>query len=71
VNLDLLFYREIDRLVSELLDKMGDELAAGKAISHKDYRYRVGRMRGLVDAMTIVKEVHDRMTGAEDKSGSH
>jgi hypothetical protein len=67
MNLDLLLFREIDKYVGELQEKIASEIVIGKATSFDDYRFRVGRIRGLQDALKIAKEVQERLLDREKR----
>jgi hypothetical protein len=67
VNLDLVLYREIEKAINELQEKVAAELIQNKAVSFDDYKYRVGRIRGLHDAMKAAKEAQERILGVEKR----
>jgi len=68
VNLDLRLYQELEKGLAEELEKLAAELVAGKAQSFDDYRYRVGRLKGVQDALAIAQEAQSRVLGVERKS---
>ena len=68
MNLDLRLYQELEKGLAEELEKLAAELVAGKAQSFDDYRYRVGRLKGVQDALAIAQEAHSRVLGVERKS---
>ncbi len=67
MNLDLRLYQELEKSLSEMAEKLGAELITGKAQSFDDYRYRVGRLKGLQDALEVAQEVQKRVLGGERK----
>ena len=68
MNLDLRLYQELEIALSEMAEKLGAELITGKAQSFDDYRYRVGRLKGLQDALEVAQEAQKRVLGGERKS---
>ena len=68
MNLDLRLYQELEKSLSEMAEKLGAELITGKAQSFDDYRFRVGRLKGLQDALEVAQEVQKRVLGGERKS---
>jgi len=68
VNLDLRLYQELEIALSEMAEKLGAELITGKAQSFDDYRYRVGRLKGLQDALEVAQEAQKRVLGGERKN---
>lgn len=67
MNLDLRLYQELEKALSEMAEKLGAELITGKAQSFDDYRYRVGRLKGLQDALEVAQEVQKKVLGGERK----
>lgn len=67
MNLDLRLYQELEKSLSEELEKLAAELVGGRAQSFDDYRYRVGRMKGVQDALAIAQETQKRILGIERK----
>lgn len=67
MNLDLRLYQELEKDLSDELEKLAAELVGGKAQSFDDYRYRVGRMKGVQDALAIAQEAQKRILGVERK----
>lgn len=65
MNLDLLLFEETEKTLSDLREQFIAELAAGKAQSFDDYRYRVGRIKGLHDAYEALVEAQKRILGVE------
>ena len=68
MNLDLRLYQELEKALSEMAEKLGAELITGKAQSFDDYRFRVGRLKGLQDALEVAQEAQKRVLGGERKS---
>lgn len=67
MNLDLRLYQELEKALSDIAEKLGAELITGKAQSFDDYRFRVGRLKGLQDALEVAQEVQKRVLGGERK----
>ena len=67
MNLDLRLYQELEKSLSEIAEKLGAELITGKAQSFDDYRYRVGRLKGLQDALEVAQEAQKKVLGGERK----
>ena len=67
MNLDLLLYEELVKILADLHDQLILELGAGKAQSFDDYRYRVGRLKGISDALNAAHEAQKRVLGIERK----
>jgi hypothetical protein len=55
-----------DRISSEL-EKLAAELIAGKAVDWPDYKMRVGRLKGMQEALAFAKEVQKEVLGVERK----
>ena len=67
MNLDLQLYKYLEEDLGELLEKLAAELVAGRANDYADYRYRVGRIHGVKEALNLAKEANRRAIGLEDK----
>ncbi len=65
MNLDLQFYRELQNRLGERLEQCAAELINGKAVDFADYRHRVGRIRGMQDALAVAKETNAEVIGLE------
>ena len=68
MNLDLLLFKETEKILVGLRDQLQSELAAGKATSFDDYRFRVGRLKGLHDAYEALTEAQKSVLGIERKA---
>ena len=66
-SLDLRLYQEIEREIAERLEKLAAEVVAGKATDLPDYKHRVGRIRGLQDALAVAQEAQKRVLGIDRK----
>lgn len=66
MNLDLRLYQEIEKELGELLEKHAAELVTGRASDYSDYRFRVGQMKGLREALAIAQEANRRTIGLDD-----
>lgn len=67
MNLDLMLYEELLKILADLHEQLILELGAGKAQSFDDYRYRVGRLKGISDALNAAHEAQKRILGIERK----
>lgn len=68
MNLDLKLYQLIEREYGDLLEKLAAELINGRASDYSDYRYRVGRMHGVREALELAKEANRKAIGLEDQT---
>jgi hypothetical protein len=68
MNLDLLLYEELVKILADLHEQLILELGGGKAQSFDDYRYRVGRLKGISDALNAAKEAQRKVLGLDDKN---
>jgi len=67
MNLDLMLYEELVKILADLHEQLALELVAGKAQSFDDYRFRVGRLKGVSDALSAAQEANKRIIGIEGK----
>ena len=67
MNLDLMLYEELLKILADLHEQLILELGAGKAQSFDDYRYRVGRLKGIADALNAAQEAQKKVLGVERK----
>lgn len=67
MNLDLRLYQELETALAEMQQQLAAEIVSGKAQSFDDYRYRVGRLKGLQDALAAAHEAQQRVLGVERK----
>ena len=49
--------------IEEELEKLAAEIVQGKASDYADYRYRVGRLKGIADALAAADEAGKRLIG--------
>jgi hypothetical protein len=63
MNLDLRLYQELEKTLAELQEQLAAELVTGKANSYEDYRFRVGRLKGLADALHAAQEAQKKVLG--------
>ena len=61
MNLDLRLYQELEKSLAEMQEQLAAEIVSGKAQSFDDYRYRVGRLKGLQDALATANEVQKQI----------
>lgn len=67
MNLDLRLYQELEKSLAEMQEQLAAEIVSGKAQNFDDYRYRVGRLKGLQDALAVAHEAQQRVLGVERK----
>ena len=67
MNLDLILFQEIEKLIIERQHQLSTELVVGKAADFCDYRFRVGKLRGLQDALEMAKVANDKVIGIDRK----
>jgi len=67
VNLDLRLYQELQKILAELHEQLAAEIVSGKATSFDDYRYRVGRLKGVTDALHAAHEAQKRVLGLGER----
>jgi hypothetical protein len=67
LNLDLKLYQLIEKEIGEHLEKHASELIVGRPQTYDDYRYRVGVIKGLRDALAIAEEANRDAIGLNDK----
>lgn len=65
MNLDLRLFEETENALADLKEQFTAELVAGKAQGFDDYRYRIGRLKGLHDAYEALTEAQKRILGVE------
>lgn len=63
MNLDTRLYQELEKTLAELQEQLAAELVTGKANSFEDYRFRVGRLKGLADALHAAQEAQKKVLG--------
>jgi hypothetical protein len=63
MNLDTRLYQELEKALAELQEQLAAELVTGKANSFEDYRFRVGRLKGLADALHAAQEAQKKVLG--------
>ena len=67
MNLDLKLFQEIEKILTELQEQLAAELIQGRAQSFDDYRFRVGRMKGVSDALNAAHEANKRIIGVDNE----
>lgn len=67
MNLDLRLFQEIEKNLTELQEQLASEIVLGKAQSFDDYKYRIGRMKGIADALNAAREANKRIIGVNDE----
>lgn len=63
VTLDLLFYRKLIEKLQEEQERYVEVLKEGGAQTFEDYKYRIGYLKGISDAIAWATEVNDTLTG--------
>ena len=67
MNLDLQLYQLIEKEIGEHLEKHAAEIITGKPVDWSDFRYRVGVVKGLRDALAIAERANRVAIGLEEK----
>ena len=67
LNLDLQLFQELEKILGEQLEQQAAELVAGRASSFDDYKFRIGRIRGIQNALEAAREANRRTIGMEDR----
>lgn len=67
MNLDLKLYQEFEKIIGELLEKHAAELVTGRSTDWGDYKFRVGQLKGLREALAIAQEANRRTIGVDDR----
>jgi len=67
MNLDLELFQLIQNELGEHLERHAAELVMGRPVDWADYRYRVGIIKGLRDALSIAEQANRKAIGLEDK----
>lgn len=67
MNLDLRLFQLIEKEIGEHLEKHASELVNGRPVDWPDFRYRVGIIKGLRDALAIAEEANREAIGLNDK----
>ena len=66
-SLDLRLYQLLEEEYGQLLEKLAAELIAGRASDYSDYRYRVGRIHGIREALELAKAANRKAIGLDDE----
>ena len=67
MNLDLRLFQLIQKEYGDLLEKLAAELISGRAADYSDYRYRVGRLHGVREALEIAEDANRKAIGLDDR----
>ena len=67
MNLDLKLYQLIEQEIGEHLERHAAEVVTGKPIDWADYRYRIGILKGLRDALAVAERANRVAIGLEDE----
>jgi hypothetical protein len=62
-----MLYEELVKILADLHEQLILELGAGKAQSFDDYKFRVGRLKGIADALNAAQEAQKKVLGVERK----
>ena len=65
MNLDLRLFQLIEEDLGERLERHAAELVTGKALDWGDYKFRIGQLKGLREALAIAQEANRRAIGLE------
>jgi hypothetical protein len=68
MNLDLRLYQLMQEEIGNHHEKHAAEIITGRPTDWADYRYRVGILKGLRDALVIAEEANRRAIGLEEKT---
>jgi hypothetical protein len=66
MNLDLQLYQFIEKEIGEHLEKHAAELVTGRAVDYADYKFRIGQLKGLRDALAIAERANRRAIGLDE-----
>lgn len=66
MNLDLVLYQELERDISEEVEKLAASLLDGNVTDLSDYKFRVGKIRGFRDALKLAREAQARVLGIDE-----
>ena len=67
MNLDTWFFQLLEKELGELQEQLAAELVTGKASDWPDYKWRVGKLRGVRDALSVASEINKRVIGLDEK----
>lgn len=67
-SLDLYLYRRIQEKMEEERQSHISLLANGSAKTYDEYKYRVGYLKALSDAIIWAKEINDELIGINEKA---
>lgn len=67
MNLDLKLYQLIEQEFGDLLEKLASEIVSGRASDFSDYRYRVGRIHGIREALELAKNANRKAIGLDEE----
>jgi hypothetical protein len=66
-SLDLRFYQDFEKSIISELEKLSAEIISGKAIDYSDYKGRIGRIKGLEEALNLARETQREVLGIDRK----
>lgn len=66
-SLDLRLYQLIEQEFGDLLEKLASEIVSGRASDYSDYRYRVGRIHGIREALELAKNANRKAIGLDEE----
>jgi hypothetical protein len=67
MNLDTRFFQLLEKELGELQEQLAVELVTGKASDWPDYKWRVGKLKGVRDALSVASEINKRVIGLDEK----
>jgi hypothetical protein len=67
-SLDLFLLRKLQERLEEETRNYSEAVLNGSAATYEDYKYRVGYLKGLSDALIWAKEINDELIGVKQKA---
>lgn len=67
-SLDLFLYRQIQERLEEERRNRSEAVLSGSPQSYEEYKYHVGYLQGLADALIWAKEINDKLIGINEKA---
>jgi hypothetical protein len=68
VTLDLLLYRRLQEELNEQIENRVEMLSSGSCQTIEEYKYQVGYIKGVKDALIWAKEINEKLIGNTDKA---
>lgn len=67
-SLDLFLFRRIQERLEEEKRNRSEVILGGSAQTLEEYKYAVGYLNGLSDAIIWAKEINDQLVGINEKA---